>query len=148
MRELKGKSTSAHLLTLQPDAWMNYFGITNPEEINKINQQITESIKNKELEFEKIRQEQGKSVIGSNALKATHLDPDFMPHRTGKKMWCLCDNKDLRIAYIKWAKEIKNKARKVYVRWKKGDFSVSYPPGVFPPSMPKLSNMTSLSCNY
>jgi len=148
MRDLKDNASSSHQLTLQPDAWMKYFDITNSKEAKKLNEQIVEFIKAKELEFEKIRKDEGKSVIGARALKAAHLDPDYMPHRTGKKMWCLCDDKDLRISYIKWAKEIKNKARVVYEHWKNGDFSVSFPPGVFPPAIPKLSNMTTLACDY
>ena len=76
------------------------------------------------------------------------MQPDYMPKRTGKKMWCLCDDPVLRAAYINWAKSIKKQARAVYERWKQGDFSVSYPPGVFPPAVPKLSNMTALACDY
>ena len=148
IKDLKKRSSSSHVLKLIPDAWMSFFAINDPVEVQKTNQEIIDSIKAKEVDFEKFRKQEGKSIIGGSALSASHLDPDYLPNRTGKRMWCLCDDKDIRIAYIKWAKEIKKKAREVYQRWKVGDLSVSFPPGVFPPAVPKLSNMTSLACDY
>ena len=105
-------------------------------------------IKDAEEGFEKAREREGKTVIGQAALQAAHLDLDYVPERHGKKMWCICDDKDLRIRFIQWAKSLKKQAREVYERWKIGDFSVKYPPGVFPPAIPKLANMTRLAVCY
>lgn len=148
MRALKRRSKGSNVLTLQPDAWLRFFDITDPEEIAAINQQIVDGVAAEELEFERLRVRDGKPVIGAMRLAAEHFDPDYMPERTGVKTWCLCDDKELRISYIAWGKSILKLAREVAARWKLGDFSVSFPPGVFPPSLPKRANMTALACDY
>jgi hypothetical protein len=38
-------------------------------------------------------------------------------------------------------KKLMATARAVRERWRQGDTSVRYPPGLFPPSMPKLANV-------
>lgn len=145
---LKKMATSSQVLELTPEAWMPFFGITTEEEQRQIRDEVIARVREREEQYRRERLREGKTVIGAGKLMLAHLEPDYMPERTGKKMWCLCDNTELRVSYIAWAKEIKKRAREVYERWKQGDFSVSYPPGVFPPAVPKLANMTSLACDY
>ena len=110
-----------------------------------VNSQIVELIEEREKEYARERVLLQSKVIGAERLKAEHLDLDYRSKRMGTKAWCICDDIDLRISYIAWAKNLKAKARSVYERWRLGDFSEAYPPGVFPPAVPKLSNMTKLS---
>jgi REP element-mobilizing transposase RayT len=148
IKKLKSDSRSSHVLTLKPNGWMKFFDISDKQEIAEINQQIVDQIKVDEREFERLRALEGKSVLGATKLSMQHLNPDYMPEREGQQMWCVCDDVALRISFINWAKELKELARATYQRWKQGDFSVSFPPGVFPPAVPKLSNMTALGCDY
>lgn len=148
IKQLKKSTPHSHVLRFEPDAWMEFFGITEREEIERVNEEIVERIRLEEERLEVLRKAEGKSVMGASRLRLQHLNPDYVPERTGVQMWCLCDDPVLRVAYIEWAKRIKEKARAVYERWKRGDFSVSYPPGVFPPAVPKLANMTALACDY
>ena len=51
------------------------------------------------------------------------------------------EKRSLRIAFITFFKKLMATARSVRERWRQGDTSVRYPPGLFPPSMPKLANV-------
>ncbi len=82
---------------------------------------------------------EGKSVIGSNRLLNQSLNTSYQPKRTGKRMACLCDDVQLRIDFIGFLKDLYAKARTVLERWKSGDYSLPYPLGLYPPSMPKLA---------
>jgi hypothetical protein len=56
-------------------------------------------------------------------------------------MWCLSDKRSLRVSFIAFFKKLMATARAVREKWRQGDASVRYPPGLFPPSMPKLANV-------
>lgn len=148
VKELKSRARSSHLLQIAPNAWMDFFGIDDKEAQDSLNQEVVSLIRTQEEQFAAQRRIENKSVIGQAALAAAHLELDYTPERSGEKMWCISDDKDLRASYIKWAKNIKTEARRVYECWKEGDFSVSFPSGVFPPAMPKRANMTVLACDY
>jgi len=145
IRELRLKARSSHVLELEPDAWMDFFGIDDADERKLINKKIKWMVQQEEEHFEEIRKKEGKKVMGRHLLATEHLNVHYLPERSGRKTWCICDNKQLRIDYIRWAKALKRKAKEVYTRWKRGDFSVKYPPGVYPPRVPKLANMTQLA---
>jgi hypothetical protein len=69
------------------------------------------------------------------------LNTTYRPNRKGRRMWCLSERRSLRLAFIKFFKELMRQARAVRKRWKMGNFTVPYPPGLHPPSMPKLANV-------
>ena len=136
------------MLEIEPDAWMELFGIEDEKERQQVNEKVLRMVRESERSYEDIRREEGRTVLGRDLLAAAHLDLDYVPQRKGKKMWCICDDVDLRVRYIEWAKSLKKQARAVYERWKAGDYSVKYPPGVFPPAVPKIANMTRLAVCY
>lgn len=147
IRKVKALCSERQTLTISPDAWMEVLHV--PEQARRTtNKRILEEIGRREAEFRAIREEEGKTVIGQLALKSAHLDTEYLPTRSGKKVWCISDDIDLRARYIEWAKAIKHKAREVYERWKTGDLSLPFPPGVFPPTRPILANMAPLALEY
>jgi REP element-mobilizing transposase RayT len=148
IKDLKARASTSHTLTISPDAWMDFFGVETKEDRSQLNDEVTALIKTQEQRFAAQRKLENKPVIGQAALGACHLNLDYTPKRSGEKMWCICDDKSLRASYIQWAKSIKTEAKRVYESWKKGDFIPSFPPGVFPPAMPKLANMTVLAADY
>jgi hypothetical protein len=90
---------------------------------------------------ERKRQRQRKRVIGREKLMQQGLDLTYRPDRKGKKLWCLSDDRTARIEYIRFLKKLKQEARRVLGLWRMGDTSAKYPPGLYPPSMPKLANV-------
>jgi REP element-mobilizing transposase RayT len=149
VKKLKKLSSKEHTLRLSPDAWMEAFGEYTEEARKEQNELTLALIKIEEAQFRRMREAGGKSVIGKEALRAAHLETQYLSkNRDGKKMWCISDDKDLRIRYIQWAKSIKQRARDVYERWKVGDFTLPFPPGVFTPTRPMLANMSPLALEY
>ena len=126
-----------HKFTLTPDLWMDSFGITDPKTRSEINSHIFITVKEEEDRLKK----QNPRVIGAQALTLQSISKPFTPKKFSPRMWCICKNKEVRINFIKWVKLLINKGREVSARWKCGDFSKPYPPGLFPPRFPVLCNL-------
>jgi hypothetical protein len=138
---LTRKSSEALPFTIEPNAWMEAFKITDPAQQQRINARLLERISHLEQRAATKRLKEKKSLIGRTRLIAQPLSLSYTPKRSGKRMWCLADKRSLRIAFITFFKKLMATARSVRERWRQGDISVRYPPGLFPPSMPKLANV-------
>jgi hypothetical protein len=120
---------------------MQAFNIIDPAEQRKINARLLDRISHLEQRAATKRLKEKKSLIGRDRLIAQPLSLSYIPKRSGKRMWCLADKRSLRTAFIKFFKKLMATARSVREKWRQGDTSVRYPPGLFPPSMPKLANV-------
>jgi hypothetical protein len=125
---------------LEPNAWMEAFGYHSPEQQRKLNEKLIERIRLLEERAERKRTRQRKRVLGRERLLAQVFDTSYMPKRNGRRMWCLSEKRSVRAEFIIFFKALMQKARAVRERWKLGDVAVPYPPGLYPPSMPKLAN--------
>ena len=63
------------------------------------------------------------------------------PKRSGRRMWCLPEKRSVRVRFMDFSKRLMQKARDARQLWLSGDVSVRYPPGIYPPRMPKLANV-------
>ena len=138
---LTQEASEALPFTIEPNAWMEAFKITDPAQQQRINARLLERISYLEQRAAAKRLKEKKSVIGRDRLIAQPLSLSYRPKRSGKRMWCLADKRALRIAFITFFKKLMATARSVRERWRQGDTSVRYPPRLFPPSMPKLANV-------
>lgn len=138
--QLVEASDEVQTFTLEPNAWMESFGYHQPEEQQRLNNQLIERIRSLEDRAERKRQRERKRVMGRDRLIAQVFDTSYRPNRTGRRMWCLSEKRSVRLEFIKFFKALMAKARAVRERWKLGDVTVPYPPGLYPPSMPKLAN--------
>lgn len=143
--ELLKKATKRLVFRLSPNAWMKTFGITEEAEIQKINKQIINLIRLTESDLRAKRAKLNKEVIGEERLKAQPMDASYTPRKFGKKMLCICHDKNIRISFINFVKDLIAKAREVKKLWSNGDFSVKYPFGLFPPRIPRLGNLMPYS---
>jgi hypothetical protein len=133
-------SEEMQTFTLEPNAWMDAFGYRSPEEQEKINRQLVARIRLLEERAEKKRAREKKCVFGRERLLAQVFDTTYRPKRRGHRMWCLSEKRSVRVEFIKFFRGLMQKARAVREMWKLGDVTVPYPPGLYPPSMPKLAN--------
>mgnify|MGYP003595450079 CR=1 FL=1 len=86
-----------------------------------------------------MRERLGRRVLGQVQLIGQKIDLTYLPKNySGRRMWCLSENRSLRIRFIDFFRELMSRAREIQQRWKVGDFSVPYPAGLYPPCMPKL----------
>jgi len=132
------------MLTVYPNAWMESFGIESEREKQVVNKQIVAQVEAAEQSYRIIRDKEGKRVMGARALVLQPMDTPYEPNRSGRRMWCICHDIELRKAYLRLAKDLVEQAYKVYQRWKLGDLTVPYPP-----SMPKLAEpIEPFAINY
>jgi REP element-mobilizing transposase RayT len=135
------ESSEQETFTLEPNAWLEAFGITDPTEQAKMNQRLVERVRTLEQRAERVRVREKRKVIGRERLLTQRIDLSYRRSRKGKRMWCLSDRRSLRIEFIRTFKKLRREARRVLAMWRTGDVSVPYPPGLYPPSMPKLANV-------
>lgn len=133
-------SKETHTFTLEPNAWMNSFEFTDPEVQQRLNDRIVARVRLLEARAAKRRVREKKTVIGRARLLAQVLDTSYRPQRSGRRMWCLSEKQSVRVDFIRYFRDLMEQARAVRAKWKQGDVQVPYPPGLYPPSMPKLAN--------
>ncbi len=135
------ESKDFQTFTLEPDAWIKAFGISSAEEIRKINARLVARVRDLEERAERRRMRTRSQVLGRAKLQAQVLDTGYRSRRSGRRTWCLAEKRGIRMAFIRFMKQLMVKAREVQSRWALGDRLVPYPAGLYPPCMPKLANV-------
>jgi hypothetical protein len=128
-------------LTIEPNAWLETYGITDPKEQLKWNSKVVERVRKLEERAEKARKRTGRRPIGTHRLRNQKFDLTRESSRSGKRMNCLSEKRSERVKFMQFFRQKMYEAREVVRRWAKGDFSVPYPPGFHAPCMPRLANM-------
>ncbi len=134
------KSQEIQTFTLEPNAWLEAFGYRSKEEQARINERLILRVRLLERRAEKKRVREKKTVLGRERLIAQVFDPTYRPQRKGRRTLCLSEKRSVRVKFIESFRRLMDKAREVRDMWKKGHVAVPYPPGLYPPSMPRLAN--------
>jgi REP element-mobilizing transposase RayT len=138
MRKLLIKDNPAKgYFEFNPNGWMKSFNITEVSEVNEINKAIKERIN----EIQGKIYEDKLDFMGRAKLENQGIDLSYRPKRSGRKMWCICENKALRRQFINFAKNLCEEANEIYQNILQGDFSELYPAGLFPPRLPYLHSL-------
>lgn len=143
-KHLKAKfvrsAKQSHRLTVFPNLWMLCFGLRTREEICAINQKILMQLRVLEQAARDTREQRSIKTIGANKLVEQSIMSPHTPKKYGRKIFVMARSKEIRIAYIQHVKRICEKCKECYQRWKNLDFSFTWPPGTFPPSLPMAAN--------
>lgn len=152
-RNLSGYEREAQRLTsevkelgtfsIHPNAWMKCFGISDMRDCAEFNETIQTRVRGEELNYRNERKNKKWNVIGRMRLINQPLNTTHQSTRKGKKgkkLWCICHDIKLRTQFISFLKDLAREAKDVYCRWKMGDFSLNFPLGMYPPSVPKLAH--------
>jgi len=134
--------------SIDPDAWLKAFGITEKSDRDRMNSRLVDRIRHLEERAKLKRKRLHQSIIGKEKLIRQRIDLTYRPIRTGRKMWCLSEKRCLRVKFVSFLKDLMSAAREVRKRWFQGDFTLPYPPGLFPPSLPKLANALNSRQKY
>jgi REP element-mobilizing transposase RayT len=137
---LLADSAESQTFLLEPNAWLEAFGITGQAEQQRINARVIERVRTLEERAARVHKRDKKSIIGRERLTTQRIDLTYRPRRKGKRMWCLAERRAIRMAYIRMFKKSKKEARRVLALWRQGDMTGRYPPGLYPLSFPKLAN--------
>ena len=135
------KAKKEHILTLNPDAWLSCFKITDPEQIEEYRKKVIDGVREAEKQLIEKRAAENKTVVGVKKLLTQPIDIPYTPKKFGRRMWCICRDRKLRIQFIQQVKILLTEARQVLEKWKLGDTEAKYPLGLFPPSMPRQANL-------
>ena len=137
-KELLSKSAGKErVIKIDTDDWMKAFPNLDK---NETNQQIQDLIKQKEEEIRNNFRKEKRTFMGLAKLINQGINLLYTSKRSGKKMWCISFNKDLRKSYIRKLKELARRATEVYLSWCQGDTTQRIPEGMFAPRMPVLAN--------
>lgn len=137
-------SRTTHEFKLEPNAWMDAMGIVDPENQARINERVVERVRHLEARARSRRGQERKRIMGREKLVSQPLDIYYRPTRSGRRTCVLTEDRALRIQFIQFLKTLMQEARRIYQKWKTGDFSEPYPLGLYPPSMPKLAEPLGL----
>ena len=124
-----------HTLIVKPFAWLSQFGITKPEEIEKIRQKIISGVRENEAIYRAQRLKDKKRVVGAKRLKELPYMSPHQPKLRARKIFLICTNKELRLKLLKFYQGVFDRCRECYERIKKGATAV-WPPGTFIPWLP------------
>ena len=130
--QLRAAAKEQNTFVLYPNDWIECFKIP-PEKSEKYRLKVIEAVRQREQELSAKR---AHGVIGARLLKSQEMNAPFTPKKFSRRMWCICCDLQLRKDFIAEIKGLRAKARAVYERWKKGDFSVPFPPKMFAPRIP------------
>jgi hypothetical protein len=135
-RELKSSDKALHHpIVLKPFKWLESYGVTDAEEIEKIRQQIISQVREQEQANAQARAEADRRSISPEALQSAPFMKPHKPKRKERKIFVICGDKDLRISLIRTLKYAAALAKDCYKKAKEG-LRVEWPPGTFIPWFP------------
>ena len=125
--------------SLSPDAWTIAF--PNHGSPHEVSEKLFKRVEEIEHEMVVTRERESISLPSDSQTAAQPIDMPYAPKAFGRRMWCICSDIPLRIAFISFIKILRAKARKVRLQWLRGDWREPFPTGLFPPSQPMLSRL-------
>jgi len=137
-QELRNSENAVeHPIVVKPFKWLETYGVTDPQGIEKIRQRIINSVRDTERANALVRAESIPSVV----LKQARYMKPHRPKKKERKIFLICSDKELRLRLleafrqtISLCKECYRKAKAgLRVEWPAGTFTPWFPPGfVFP----------------
>jgi len=129
------KSRPTHTLRLYPLKWLEAFGITDPQEVEKIQKRIITRVREGEKEiartFKKapLRRIEGYIVTDS-----------YLPPKRQRKIFMFGSTKELRTEFLSLYRHFADRCKQCYELLKEGLRSVDWPPECFIPPPPRICN--------
>ena len=130
-----------HDLEVHPNAWMECFGISSPNEVAATNQKILNLTLEMEEQHRKERALNNKSVLGEKLLRVQNILRHHVPagRRSRRRIFVICSDRDQRLEFIAKVKHLCCIARDCYQDALRGVSRV-WPPGMFRPPMRALAS--------
>lgn len=139
-RWMREKSVESHDLTFYPNRWMACFGVTTPEGIRALNEGILSRLREFEAEARRKRAEEGWKTMGAQRLARQPLDLDQYEPPPSRRIFVYSLDRSIRVAMIEAYRMFCQRCRDCYEAWRRGDFSVEWPPGAYQPAPPVTVN--------
>ena len=135
-RELtESEKAVRHPIVLKPFKWLETYGVTESQEIEKIRQKIIDRVREAEHVNVRARAKCNKKSASPAALRQALY---MKPHKSKKKerkIFLICRNQELRLTLLESFRRIASQCRECYQKAKAG-IRVEWPPGTFTPWFP------------
>ena len=130
-----------HVLEIFPNSWIALF-IKAPQEADvvQILERCRENLQAREEDNCKRRARDAKKPMGKKRLREQPILAPHSPKKKSRRITVQSMHKDVRLQMIAELKRIAVRCRSAYLHWRKGEFSVPWPPGTFPPPLPPVAN--------
>ncbi|MCB0323172.1 MAG: hypothetical protein KDD69_06340 [Bdellovibrionales bacterium] len=140
-RSMLAAAQESHCLRIYPNSWIKVF-IENPspEEVQDILRRCYENLRFREQRNCERRVRERKKVMGATRLSQTPILGKHIPKKHGRRIFVQSIYKEVRLRLIQEWKEVEARCCNAYQHRCLGDYSVSWPPGTFPPPLPPLAN--------
>jgi REP element-mobilizing transposase RayT len=122
-------------LSIDTAAALEVFGIVDPQDVADFHSRVIDTVRAKEKQLIRQRQEQGTRVIGKQALIGANPLKEHTPKKRQPRMICLGSCRKQRAAFIAWFKHYDDLCKEVYQQWKLG-LKALFPAIGFPPRNP------------
>ena len=127
-------------LEIEPFAWKERFGSSRNLTDAQILETIVLSIQTGEKDCAQQRKKERRRLADPELLRRQNPYKRYRPKKYGRRVYCICTDPELRKQIIEAYKNFCEECKAAWAAWKKGDFSVKYPPGAFlPPRLPLAS---------
>jgi REP element-mobilizing transposase RayT len=136
---VENQATEALPFTLSPHAWTTAF--ENQSTPERLKERVLQRVQEIEAQMATVRERERISLPSEFEVTSQPIDTPYSPKKFGKRVWCICGDIPMRIAFISFIKSLREKARKVRLEWLQGNWREPFPIGLFPPTQPMLANV-------
>ena len=121
-----------YTLRVEPGAWLKCYVGTRDRDPRELNELVLLEINNEEISTEKNRE--GLVPLLSE-LQVQNIRKPYTPKKFGKRMLCFGKDKNIRVKYIGWVKDLYKQLPRYLKKTKDEilDIRIGYPPGFFAP---------------
>jgi hypothetical protein len=136
LEDLKDKTSSRekHILRIYPFKWLEAFGVSDPEEIEKIRARIVA----------RVRAEEAKLATKKNLpqkIEGFIVTEEYIPQRQERAIFMFSSSLEKRLAHLGLYQRFIDRCRACYELMKQGHSSIPWPSGCFIPPAPQLHNV-------
>jgi hypothetical protein len=130
----KASSRETHTLRIYPFKWLEAFGISDPDEIEKIRTKIVS----------KVREEEAKLAPQKEPVQRIEgfvVTDEYIPTKKERRVFMYGSTLARRLAHLDLYRWFVGQCRYCYQLMKEGCTSIPWPPGCFIPPAPQLLNV-------
>jgi hypothetical protein len=141
-QKLLASAKKTHEIVIQPNLWLQCFGITDPAHVARANKAILRRIKLGEEQARELREREGKSVVGAERLIQVRIMAPHTPKRNpnDRRIYFVTSSPTLAFQFKEQFRRFCDKCREVYLKLCRGEYKVEWPPGAIPAAAPPTSN--------
>ena len=133
--ELKEKASArqTHTLRIHPFRWLEAFGISDPEEIERVRARIVAQVREEEAKL-------AATVTPTQRIEGFVVTDEYKPPRKERKVFMYASSLARRLAHLEQYDWFIKRCRECYELMKQGVRNIPWPPGCFIPPAPQLCN--------